>query len=119
MSGASRYSTSSTQSRVMTADELRLVRLLLASADPPMPTPQGLDSMFVVALNDGGMGSIRFLSRGAQETSRRFAKRVAETEFADDDGVPVSAALNIDQFGELFELDIWKADFSPLGHLPR
>jgi hypothetical protein len=28
--------------------------------------------------------------------------------------VPVSVALNVDQHGELFELDLWKVDFSPL-----
>jgi hypothetical protein len=26
----------------------------------------------------------------------------------------VSVALNVDQRGELFELDLWKVDFSPL-----
>jgi hypothetical protein len=28
--------------------------------------------------------------------------------------VLVSVALNVDQRGELFELDLWKVDFSPL-----
>jgi hypothetical protein len=33
--------------------------------------------------------------------------------FKDIDGTPVSAALNVDQQGNLYELDIWKVDFSP------
>jgi hypothetical protein len=32
--------------------------------------------------------------------------------------VPVSVALNLDEQGELYELDIWKMDFSPLQRIP-
>ncbi|MFB5649155.1 hypothetical protein ACE5IS_00800 [Leptospira wolffii] len=30
----------------------------------------------------------------------------------------VSAVLNIDQYGDLFELDIWKTDFTELKEIP-
>ncbi|WP_420885213.1 DUF6984 family protein, partial [Candidatus Symbiothrix dinenymphae] len=36
----------------------------------------------------------------------------------DEDGVDVIASLNIDDTGDLYELDIWKTDFSPLIKLP-
>ena len=39
-------------------------------------------------------------------------------KFNDADGVPVSAALNLDQDHHLFELDVWKVDFSPLQRWP-
>jgi hypothetical protein len=45
----------------------------------------------------------------------RFAKQISEYEFLDVDGTLVSAALYIDEINnELYELDIWKVDFSPL-----
>jgi hypothetical protein len=61
-----------------------------------------------------GMGSLRFGS----PDDRKFGSCVAEAEFTDADGVPVSAALNLDQFGEMFELDLFKADFSPVQRIP-
>ena len=38
--------------------------------------------------------------------------------FTDEDGVKVIASLNVDSDGHLFELDIWKTDFSPLLRIP-
>jgi hypothetical protein len=67
-------------------------------------------SELVEEMNDGGMGSLRFVGG----PDRQFGKRVGSAEFNDADGVLVSVALNVDQRGQLFELDIWKVDFSPL-----
>jgi len=33
--------------------------------------------------------------------------------------VPVSVGLYLDQFGDLFELDVWKVDSSPLIRYPH
>lgn len=65
-------------------------------------------------MRDGGMGSLRF--SGAER--RRFGSTLAEAEFRDADGTLVSVALMLDEAGELFELDIWKVDFSPLLRIP-
>jgi hypothetical protein len=67
-------------------------------------------------LSDGGMGSIEFLTETGLE--RRQAKCIAEADYMDSDGIPVSIAANVDQHGRLFELDIWKVDFSPLRTYP-
>jgi len=61
-----------------------------------------------------GMGSLRF---GGHD-NRKFGSCAAETRFLDADGVPVSAALNLDQFGEIFELDLFKADFTSVQQIP-
>jgi len=61
------------------------------------------------------MGSIRFVRTDA----RRFGKEVARAEYRDSDQVLVSITLNADTSGELFELDFWKVDFSPLKRYPR
>jgi uncharacterized protein DUF6984 len=67
-------------------------------------------------LSDGGMGSIEFL--GAAPNMRRHAQCVAEADYMDSDGIPVSIAVNVDQDGRLFELDIWKVDFGKLRSYP-
>ena len=46
-------------------------------------------------------------------------KCIAEKEFLDSDGVPISVTLNIDDDGLLYELDIWKVDFSPIIKYPN
>jgi hypothetical protein len=67
-------------------------------------------------LSDGGMGSIEFL--GAAPNMRRHAQCAAEADYMDSDGIPVSIAVNVDQNGRLFELDIWKVDFGKLRNYP-
>ena len=69
-----------------------------------------LNKIEVIELNDGGMGS---LGIGVGYESREFGQQVAEYQFKDSDGVTVSATLNIDTDGALYELDIFKTDFSP------
>ena len=66
-------------------------------------------------MDDGGMGSLLFATAG---TDRRHAKEVAVCYFEDEDGVSVSATLNVDQHGQLYELDVWKVDNSPLRRWP-
>lgn len=66
-------------------------------------------------MNDGGMGSLLFVR---SKPDRRLGEVVAEFQFKDEDNIPVLASLNLDEDGELFELDLFKADFSPLKRLP-
>ena len=63
------------------------------------------------------MGSLRLWVPGATGV-QRFGAAVAELEFTDSDGVPVSVSLYVDQEGRPFELDLFKADFSALRRLP-
>ena len=69
-----------------------------------------ISQLLVNPMNDGGMGS---LAIGYNYDSRQLGHEIAEYMFKDLDGTPVSAALNIDKQGNLYELDIWKVDFSP------
>ena len=68
-------------------------------------------------LVDGGMGSVRF--HAARQGKRGFGRQIGEATFVDEDGVVVSATLNLDQHGDLFELDLWKVDNSPLRRYPN
>jgi hypothetical protein len=63
------------------------------------------------------MGSIE-LGEGSSN-ARRMSACVAEADYVDSDGVSVSIAINVDQKGHLFELDMWKVDFSPLIQYPN
>lgn len=95
--------------RALTPAERELVRLLLASKGDQRPVADLVEEM-----RDGEMGSLRFSGPEA----RRYGSTLAEAEFTDADGTPVSVALMLDEAGDLFELDIWKVDFSPLIRIP-
>ena len=72
-------------------------------------------------MNDGGMGSIRFVYHGETHSpdTRKFGGEMSSCHFTDDDGVLVSVALYADTSGIPFELDVWKVDFSPLIRIPN
>ena len=76
-----------------------------------------LSSALVEDMQDGGMGSIRFLPSG--NAARRYGGAIAEAQYIDEDGVLVIIVLNVDRDGELYEIDFWKVDFSPLKRYPR
>ena len=75
-----------------------------------------LDKIEVIPMNDGGMGSLKFCTSHGK--NRRFGKVASECKFWNVDDKEVSAALNLDQDGKLFELDVFKSDFSPLLRWP-
>jgi hypothetical protein len=76
-----------------------------------------LRTSIVEDMADGGMGSIRFVPESGE--SRSFDKAIAEAEYVDADGVTVSIAVNADERGDLYEVDFWKVDFSPLCEYPK
>jgi hypothetical protein len=103
--------------RKLLKEEADLVAAMVRDSPRANELLRCLPERFVEDMNDGGMRSLRF--RTGDSRKRRFGKRIAEAEFTDEDGTLVSAAVNLDESGELFELDIWKVDFSPLKRYPR
>jgi hypothetical protein len=97
--------------RQLRSDELAIIKKLVAGTPFEKIVPE-LDSVLVRDAQDGGMGGVWFHKDSSER--RRFGKEIAEGFFRDADGVPVSVGLYLDQFGDLFELDVWKVDFSPL-----
>lgn len=106
----------STAFREPSDSEWRLLGRL--ATDAVVLAPGWLDGLLVRELDDGGMGSLRLLTRGNSDAGRRFGATVAEYQFKDSDGVDVIVSLNVDQCGLPFELDMWKTDFSPLIGVP-
>jgi len=57
---------------------------------------------------------------GVQLSSRgEHAVDLVEAEYKDADGRDVFITLTTNQYNELYELDIWKTDFSSLQHYPE
>jgi hypothetical protein len=77
------------------------------------------EEITVQTMNDGGMGSLVICSTDKREQERRFGEQISEYHFIDKDGVDVIVSLNVDNNGNLFELDIWKTDFTPLINFPK
>lgn len=101
--------------RSLAADEKRLVQALIKEAGSLDLPFDWIDTVEVEPMDDGGMGSLRFLSSSAPKMNRQ----VAELRFRDADGVSVIASLNVDENGMPLELDVWKVDFSPLAKIPE
>ena len=96
--------------------EREVVKRMLAGKSVTTISEVELASALVVDLEDDGMGSIRFLS--SSPSDRHFGKAIAQAEYVDDDGVLVSIVINVDQGNEIYEVDFWKVDFSPLKRYP-
>jgi hypothetical protein len=97
--------------------ERELIEKMLAGKHVEPELGAKLSSSLVVDMKDGGMGSILFLR--SDQSARHFGKAIAEAEYTDEDGVLVSIVINLDKNGELFEVDFWKVDCSPLIRYPK
>lgn len=103
--------------RELREDELGVVRKMLFQAGGRARFESQLGDMKVQDMADGGMGSIQF-DNGRPRSPLDYGEQIAEAAFQDADGVPVSVTLNADKDGELLEMDVFKADFSPLIRYP-
>jgi hypothetical protein len=92
-----------------------LNRLLEMVSDGARPYPQC--ELFAVDMDDGGMGSIRFAK--TPEQLRKMGSQLVNAEYIDEDQIPVLISINLDEEGDLFELDFWKVNFMPLKRYPR
>src|ERR1700733_1615687 len=98
--------------RELRAEERAVIVELVRNGPYEHKVLSALANLAVQDMPDGGMGSIKFCTGTAKEPV--FGKEIAEGAFRDKDGTPVSVTLTLDDAGNLFELDIFKADGSPL-----
>ena len=101
--------------RPLTEPEKNLLTVLLRYAYPQFCAPEKLDAYRVINMDDGGMGGLEFLP-GRPE--RKMLEQIAEGSYLDVDGIHVSVTVNLDQEGELFELDSWKVNNDQLIRVP-
>lgn len=105
----------STELRELRPEERELIQFLIAGMLPEEQINRSLASACVSDMRDGGMGSIRF----ERPSGRKMETVLVEADYYDLDDVLVSISVNLDINGELFELDFWKVDFSPLKKYPE
>jgi hypothetical protein len=105
--------------RSLSEQEKAVIAALLTGKAATLHRIDSLDDLGVAEMSDGGMGSLSLVPKGMEGTSRSFGQQVVLGEFTDSDGVPVSVALNVDGSGSLYELDVWKVNFSPLLQWPN
>ena len=75
-----------------------------------------ISTLKVEAMDDGGMGSQKF---STAKTDSVFGGNIAEVTFKDLDGIEVLATIQVDQYGNPFELDMFKGDYSKLEKWPE
>ena len=102
-----------------TIAEQRLLKALASKATSLNLPDNWLTTLQVQDMADGGMGSLQLFPNAVTKENRIFGKTVSEYQFTDVDNTQVLVSLNVDQGGELFELDIWKTDFSKLIQIPE
>ena len=102
--------------RHLSLSELALVIYMLRETPNAERFLTQLPTIKVEEMNDGNMGSLLFAS---SKQDRRLGDAIAEIRFQDEDDIPVLVSLNVDQDGDLYELDSWKVDFSLLKRIPN
>jgi hypothetical protein len=103
----------SSKPRALSTNELELLKFML-SDKKHNHLLNGIGSLRVNELVDGNMGSIRFVS--LLNESQAFC--LEKAEFRDAEGSNINVAINADQTGALYEIDIWKYDFTPVVEFP-
>jgi hypothetical protein len=100
--------------RPPSSHEKAVIAALLQSKPETLHLIDSLDELLVAEIKDGGMGSLLLVPKSLEGVSRSFGQQVVLGEFRDNDGILVSVTLNVDSQGNLYELDVWKVDFSLL-----
>jgi len=99
--------------RALSGSEIELLEFILSDKKYEQLL-DGARNLWVTELVDGNMGSIRFVS----PLNERQATCLEKAECRDAEGSNINVAINADQTGELFEIDIWKYDFTPVSEFP-
>ena len=103
--------------RKPTLKEMKLIKLLINISG--LTFPDWEKNLIVCEMNDDKMGSLLLMTDIQTNNSLRiFGKQISDYQYVDSDGVDVIVSLNIDNNNQLYELDIWKTDFSPLNKFP-
>lgn len=105
--------------RKPTADELRLIRFLIASSEDRSLATNLLPITMVSEMDDGGMGGLLIFENGVIDRKRKYGSVLASCKFTDADGIEVIASLYLDDNGNIYELDVWKTNFQELISIPN
>ena len=101
------------QSRTLQKEEIEIIEYLAGIAQYPLSL-NWYNDYTATPMDDGGMGSILLTPAKPLLNPRKFKERISDCIIEDTDGMSIIVSLNIDQDDYLFELDVWKCDFSPV-----
>lgn len=101
------------QSRELSREEIKMIEYLAGKADYTL-CENWYAEYKAIPMNDGGMGSILLVPDSLPQQDRVFKAQIADCIAKDVDDMTVVVSLNVDQNNFMFELDIWKCDFSPV-----
>ena len=105
--------------RKPTQVELDLIKFLVNQSSLKLPFLEK-HNLLVSSLEDGRMGSLKLCHNTCSiDENRAMGKMVSEYLFKDIDEIDVVVSLYLDEKGELYELEIWKTDFSELVKIPE
>jgi hypothetical protein len=100
------------QKRAITNNEAVLIEFLLERI-PGVHKKYDVPTQ-VTEMADGGMGSLLLNER----RDRCFGKDLIQAQYHDSDGTLILVTLTEDNEQDLFELDMWKVDYSPIKEFP-
>ncbi len=99
--------------RKATTNEEMLLAYLISKASMTI-SDDWKTNLLVASMNDWKMGSLSLYPEAIVSENGQFGGQISEYLFLDEDGVTVIASLYVNEKGRLFELDMWKTDYSPL-----
>ena len=100
--------------RNLTKGEKAFIMEMLKYTDETHIFSHLLDQAIVEEMDDGGMGSLKFIYENVEQAL--FGRDLIAVQFKDVDYTLVIASIYLDRQDKLFEIDVWKVDFSPLCH---
>lgn len=99
--------------RKLTEQEIYIISKLIGQSNLPVSLPKPLTDLYCEAVDDGGMGSIRVLYEDLNKDILLKSGDI-QINYQDADNIPVNITFLIDENFNFRELDVFKADFSPL-----
>jgi hypothetical protein len=106
-------------SRKLTKIEKNLLIFLIQKSNFNLENIDFDNDLLAEDMDDGGMGSLKLYPKDLENKKRIFGKTISDYSFLDIDGITVIVSLNLDKNGKLFELDVWKTDYSPVIKFPE
>lgn len=99
--------------RKLTEQEIYIINKLIGQSNLPVRLLKPLTDLYCEAIDDGGMGSIKILY---EDSNREVILKAGDIQinYQDIDNIPVNISFLIDENFNFRELDVFKADFSPL-----
>jgi len=99
--------------RKLTEQEIYIINKLIGQSNLPVGLPKPLTDLYCETIDDGGMGSIKILYEDSNKEVLLKAGDI-QINYQDIDNIPVNITFLIDENFNFRELDVFKADFSPL-----